>query len=103
MGRAIIAGVPLMKSRIAITITLGAFAIGVAQPARNASSTLLSSIANEYWQHLLKDSVEQRLRLRGSQVENLPDVSFEKAQDEAKFASSLLERMRSCSCATDGG
>src|SRR5512143_2989089 len=82
-------------------VTLGVASPNSAGPARPAaiamastrSSELLAKAERDYWDFLQKRSVALRLRL-GLPIEELPDLSEERARADARYGASLLEKLR---------
>jgi len=60
-------------------------------PPQTPSQTL-AALAEEHWQRQIEDDVSARHQL-GLPIERLPDVSFERAQQDANFARRLLTRL----------
>src|SRR5260370_16977676 len=61
-------------------------------PQDSQNSGLLASLVQEYWQWVLRDNLDFRMK-RGLKIEKLPDISFEKARADAALAGSLLIRL----------
>ncbi|HSD72742.1 MAG TPA: DUF885 domain-containing protein [Thermoanaerobaculia bacterium] len=82
-------------------VTLGIAIPNSSGPARSAaiamastrSSELLAKAERDYWEFLQKRSVALRLRL-GLPIEELPDLSEERARADARYGASLLEKLR---------
>jgi len=55
-------------------------------------SQLLKQIENDYWQHLLRETPYLQLKF-ALPIEQLPDLSYEKAKLEAAFYQSILDRL----------
>ncbi|MBN1221677.1 MAG: DUF885 domain-containing protein [Candidatus Aminicenantes bacterium] len=56
------------------------------------SSQLLKQIGEDYWDHLLEESLYLRMK-HGLQITKLPDITYEHAQSEIDFATSLMEKL----------
>ncbi|HEX9148270.1 MAG TPA: DUF885 domain-containing protein [Thermoanaerobaculia bacterium] len=82
-------------------VTLGVAIPNSPGPARSAaiamastrSSELLAKAERDYWDFLQKRSVALRLRM-GLPIEELPDLSEERARADARYGASLLEKLR---------
>jgi hypothetical protein len=61
--------------------------------ASTRSSGLLASASEEYWQFLQKRNLGLRIRM-GLPVEELPDLSENRAREDARFGASILEKLR---------
>lgn len=61
--------------------------------ASTRSSELLAKAEQDYWNFLQKRSPELRLRL-GLPIEEMPDLSEERARADAQYGASLLEKLR---------
>lgn len=57
------------------------------------SSQLLKQVAEDYWDHLIKENIFLRFKL-GLEINKLPDVTFDHFKSEADFSSSILERLK---------
>jgi len=61
-------------------------------PAPSADAEALAVLAAELWQRQLDNNVYARL-MEGLPIEQLPDLSYEKAEEEAQFAEAVLGRL----------
>ncbi len=61
-------------------------------PDPGADAEALASLADELWQRQVDDVVYVRL-MEGLPIERLPDLSYEKAEAEAAFAQTVLDRL----------
>lgn len=59
-------------------------------PAPNAE---LAKITDDAWQRTIADSISLRTKF-GLPIESLPDVGYERAKEDAAFASGILSRLR---------
>ena len=73
-------------------VVLAAWALLPALSQSPSSSRTLADLVQEYWQWVLHDNLDFRMK-QGLKIENLPDVTLEKAQRDAALASSLLVRL----------
>src|SRR5882757_1477011 len=64
-----------------------------AQQATSDSSSRLARIAEEYWQRQLQSTPYYKLQ-RGAAIDDLPDISLEKAKRDAAFARRLLRELQ---------
>src|SRR5215469_496168 len=62
------------------------------KPGGGSSSALLARITNEYWQHQLQTQLYYRLQ-RGDRIDDLPDISEQRAKANAVFARHLLHEL----------
>jgi uncharacterized protein (DUF885 family) len=96
----------ILRPRTAVAFLVFLITLGIAIPdspgkARSAaiamastrSSELLAKAERNYWDFLLKRSVALRLRI-GLPIDELPDLSEERARVDASYGGSLLERLR---------
>jgi len=58
-----------------------------------APNSELKKIEDDYWQHLLDNSVNLQMKY-GMAVQKLPDVTYRKEKSEAAFAQSILARLK---------
>lgn len=65
---------------------------GVAETSQ--SSQILKDAGDAYWDHMIAESLYLRMK-QGLEITKLPDITFEKAQNEAAFAQSLMDRLES--------
>jgi uncharacterized protein (DUF885 family) len=56
------------------------------------NSALLKQITDEYWQHELEESLYLRMK-HGLPITNLPDPSYQHAEQEAAFCKSILQKL----------
>ena len=63
-----------------------------AQQSASPASTRLAKIADEYWQHELQTAPYYRLQ-RGDPINDLPDISPERAKHQAAFARHILKEL----------
>jgi uncharacterized protein (DUF885 family) len=61
-------------------------------PLANGDSTRLARIADKYWQYPLTDTFYAHF-LAGMPLNDLPDISEEKAKSDARFASHILHEL----------
>lgn len=64
----------------------------VAAPDPSADADALATLADELWQRRLDNEPYARL-MAGLPIEQLPDLSYEKAEEEAQFAQAVLDRL----------
>ena len=64
----------------------------VAAPDPSADADTLATLADELWQRRLDNQPYARL-MAGLPIEQLPDLSYEKAEEEAQFAQAVLDRL----------
>src|SRR5579859_6517516 len=60
--------------------------------ADTRDSQELTAISDAFWQWKLHDDLDLRMK-RGIKIDSLPDISFRKAQADATFATTLLQRL----------
>ena len=63
-----------------------------AVPAPSVDAEVLAAVAVELWERQLDNDVYARL-MEGLPVEQLPDLSYERAEEEAQFAQAVLDRL----------
>ena len=56
------------------------------------SSQLLNQIGDEYWEHLLEESLYLRMK-HNLEISKLPDITYDHAQSEMEFATALMEKL----------
>jgi uncharacterized protein (DUF885 family) len=61
--------------------------------AQTARSETLQKLATDVWERQLQENPLLRLR-KGLRVTNLPEISFQRAQENADFARSVLDRLK---------
>jgi uncharacterized protein (DUF885 family) len=76
------------------SLQVSAFAQNHAPPAHPDDVARLARIADEYWQYPLTDTFYARF-LAGVPLNDLPDISEEKAKSDAAFADHILHELRS--------
>jgi len=69
------------------------FADQAGEQSGQESSKLLKSIIEEYWNHKSKGNLYQTM-LEGKNTVELPDISLQKAQKEAAFSETILEKLK---------
>jgi len=63
-----------------------------ALPDPSADAESLATLADEIWARQLDNDTYARL-MKGLPIEQLPDLSYEKAEEEAQFAQAVLDRL----------
>ena len=63
-----------------------------AAPDPSAEADALATLADELWQRRLDNQPYARM-MAGLPIEQLPDLSYEKAEEEAQFAQAVLDRL----------
>jgi len=80
-----------MKHRLLLLSLLLLIYSGSYSASPDGSQTL-KQIENDYWQHLLNETPYLRLKY-ALPIEQLPDISYEKAKSETAFYQSILDRL----------
>ena len=83
-----------LPHRLALVVVL-AFVVAcqpTTAPEPGADAAALAALADELWQRQLDNVAYIRL-MEGLPVEQLPDLSYEKAEEEAQFAQTVLDRL----------
>ena len=92
-ARMIAALVFLVTLGVAIPDSPGRARSAAIAMASTRSSELLAKAEQDYWDFLQKRSVTLRVRL-GLSIEDLPDVSEDRARADARYGASLMEMLR---------
>lgn len=75
-----------------VVLFLAGAAAGCGDAPSERPTAVVQQVADEVWQRMLEDDPALRLR-EGLKVDQLPDLSLEKAQHDAELARSDLERL----------
>lgn len=84
-------GVPFLTALLGAAM-LAAACAPAAAPSPSADAEALAALADELWARQLDNVAYVRL-MEGLPIEQLPDLSYEKAEEEAQFAQAVLDRL----------